>query len=89
MQRYNASRGSSTQQGYGSAWRAAAEAFLEVNPFCVDRSAKGCLVFATEVDHEKPHKGDHELFWDRSNWRPRCKPCHSRKTATRDGGFGR
>nr|WP_292832122.1 HNH endonuclease signature motif containing protein [Mesorhizobium sp.] len=29
------------------------------------------------------------LFWDRSNWQPLCKPCHDRKTATSDGGFGR
>ena len=43
---------------------------------------------AREVDHIEPHKGDDTLFWDQDNWQPLCKPCHSRKTATEDGGFG-
>jgi 5-methylcytosine-specific restriction protein A len=46
-------------------------------------------VAANEVDHIKPHKGDMALFWDSSNWQSLCKPCHSAKTATEDGGFGR
>ncbi len=29
------------------------------------------------------------LFWDRANWQPMNRVCHSRKTATEDGGFGR
>lgn len=29
------------------------------------------------------------LFWDKvNNWMGLCKPCHSKKTATEDGGFG-
>jgi 5-methylcytosine-specific restriction protein A len=47
------------------------------------------LVFATEVDHKVPHRGDQDLFWDTSNWQSLCKPCHSAKTAREDGGFGR
>ena len=33
---------------------------------------------ARVVDHIRPHRGDVELFWDRSNWQPLCKPCHDR-----------
>jgi len=40
------------------------------------------------VDHVRPHKGDPALFWDHGNWQPMCWPCHSRKTAKSDGGFG-
>lgn len=43
---------------------------------------------ATEVDHIIPHRGDQQLFWDTNNWQGLCKPCHSRKTAQEDGGFG-
>lgn len=43
---------------------------------------------ASEVDHIIPHKGDQDLFWDSDNWQGLCKPCHSRKTAREDGGFG-
>lgn len=44
---------------------------------------------ATDVDHIVPHKGNHELFWDRDNWQALCHHCHSVKTATEDGGWGR
>ncbi|QHS33914.1 HNH endonuclease [Piscirickettsia salmonis] len=47
------------------------------------------LIPATEVDHIKPHDGDHDLMWKQSNWQALCKPCHSRKTVNEDGGFGR
>lgn len=49
-------------------------------PPCVDCLPLGRVVEATEIDHEVPHRGDQALFWDESNWTPRCKPCHSRKT---------
>jgi 5-methylcytosine-specific restriction protein A len=28
------------------------------------------------------------LFWDWDNLQGMCRQCHSRKTATHDGGFG-
>lgn len=65
------------------AWRRATAAFL-VGKSCVD-----CGQPATVTDHNVPHRGDEALFWDESNWRPRCKTCHDRKTASHDGGFGR
>ncbi|MEQ8409115.1 MAG: HNH endonuclease [Gammaproteobacteria bacterium] len=73
---------------YNYRWQKASKAFLVSNPFCIDCEAQGKLEPATETDHEIPHRGDLKLFWDKSNWRPRCKPCHSRKTAREDGGFG-
>lgn len=58
---------------------------------------------ASVVDHKIPHRlkealdsGDTDavaraqaLFWDSDNWQAMSKPCHDRKTAREDGGFGR
>jgi 5-methylcytosine-specific restriction protein A len=76
-------RGSASARGYNARWRRASKAFLREpeNILCIDCKAEGKEVFATEVDHEIPHRGDQELFWDQTNWRPRCKVHHSRKTA--------
>jgi 5-methylcytosine-specific restriction protein A len=80
----NAKRDKTMGKLYSSRWRKARALFLRINPVCVD-----CGLPANEVDHEIPHRGDPRLFWDRSNWTPRCKRCHSRKTVKRDGGFQR
>lgn len=84
-------RGTSAERGYGGAWRAARAAFLRANPLCqcADCDALGRLLPASVVDHIRPHKGDKRLFWDQSNWQALSKPCHDRKTARHDGGFGR
>jgi 5-methylcytosine-specific restriction protein A len=63
------------------AWKAGRRVFLTRNPLCVDCGELGLVVAATEVDHIEPHRGDRDLFFDRTNWQPLCKPCHSRKTA--------
>jgi 5-methylcytosine-specific restriction protein A len=41
------------------------------------------------VDHIKPHRGDRVLLMDLLNLQYLCAHCHSVKTATEDGGFGR
>lgn len=81
-----AKRPHARERGYGSKWQAARAEYLEANPTC--RTA-GCGKPATVVDHITPHRGDLALFWRRSNWQPLCAGCHGRKTARRDGGFGR
>ena len=81
-------RESAARRGYGSAWQKARLQYLMINPLCVDCEAENRIVSAIVVDHIVPHKGDNELFWDRSNWQGLCKTHHSRKTATQDGGFG-
>ena len=45
---------------------------------------QGKYVKATVVDHVVPHRGDEQLFWDRSNWRALCKRCHDQKTRRED-----
>jgi 5-methylcytosine-specific restriction protein A len=48
----------------------------------------GCGYAATIVDHRKPHRGDAALMYAWDNLEALTKPCHDRKTASRDGGFG-
>ena len=79
-------RGSARQRGYDREWEEARAAFLALpeNRFC----SCGCGRRADVVDHDKPHRGNKVLFWDRSNWKPMAFQCHSAKTAASDGGFG-
>lgn len=88
-QSIDAKRGNSTERGYSYAWQQAREGFLRKHPLCVRHESRGQVVAATVVDHIRPHKGDKDLFWERSNWQSLCKTCHDIKTATEDGGFGR
>jgi len=87
--RYDQERGTAAQRGYGPRWRKVRMMFLRQHPLCVECQKAGRLTPATVVDHIIPHKGDMVLFWDESNWQALCKPCHDRKTAKEDGGFGR
>ncbi|QLI80805.1 HNH endonuclease [Chitinibacter fontanus] len=61
---------------------------LRTNPLCVECRKVDRLTAAEHVDHIKPHCGDESLFFDFDNLQGLCKPCHSRKTAKEDGGFG-
>lgn len=79
-------RGTAHQRGYDARWEKERTVFLESNPLCVDHKKRGYIEVATVVDHIVPHKGDKQLFWDKLNWQPLCKPCHDRKTATEDRG---
>jgi 5-methylcytosine-specific restriction endonuclease McrA len=71
--RHDARRPSARERGYTSAWDKARAAFLEAHPTCAT-----CGTPAAVVDHRIPHRGNHTLFWDRTNWQPLCTPCHSR-----------
>ena len=70
--RFDTTRPSSSQRGYTGAWEKARKAFLHRHPRCAMCGAR-----AEVVDHKTPHRGDKELFWDKSNWQPLCTPCHS------------
>lgn len=85
---YDKQRPNSNQRGYGARWRAARVVFLSAHPKCWYCEQLGRLSAATVVDHFEPHKGDQQLFWDESNWRAACAPCHNSRTASHDGGWG-
>lgn len=85
-------RGSAHERGYGAKWQQASKAWLRVHPLCQCPECKSGelrMTIATVVDHITPHRGDMRLFWDSDNWQSMSKPCHDRKTAREDGGFGR
>lgn len=77
-------RATTIARGYDSKWRTARNRFLKVNPLCIRCKDEDRLVKATVVDHIKPHRGDKNLFWDKSNWQALCKRCHDKKTMTED-----
>ena len=77
-----------SQRGYTAQWSRESKAYLQQHPWCIECARQGRATAATEVDHIVSHKGNRELFWDRSNWQGLCKRCHSIKTAREDGGFG-
>lgn len=57
-------RGSSSSRGYDRKWEAFRKGFLMANPLCEYCLARGQVVPATVCDHDIPHEGDPELFWD-------------------------
>lgn len=66
-------------RGYDHQWRVARLEHLRVNPWCKRCAEHGRLyVPAVVVDHIRPHRGDMQLFWDRTNWQGLCKRCHSK-----------
>lgn len=69
---------------YGHRWRKLRAAYLAAHPLC----ECGCGYAATVVDHRKPHNGDLGLLYAWDNLQAMTKPCHDRKTAAKDGGFG-
>jgi len=77
-------RGTSTERGYDATWQKMRKLILHRDPVCRACERKA----AEEVDHIVPlAKGGARL--DARNLQGLCKPCHSTKTATEDGGFGR
>ena len=81
-------KGPSTDRGYDYRWRKLRNRFIAQHPHCAECLKRGVITMATDVDHIIPHRGDARLLYDENNLQSLCKSCHSRKTATEDGGFG-
>lgn len=86
--RRTAFKGSSAKRGYGYRWQKLRNRFIAQHPFCEQCMKQGRLTIATDIDHIKPHRGDPILLFDEENLQALCHACHSRKTASEDGGFG-
>lgn len=65
-----------TERGYDRKWHKARTRFLAEHPLCAMCMELGIVRQATVVDHIVPHRGNPELFWDRSNWQALCRHCH-------------
>lgn len=69
--RHDLNRPTARQRGYDVKWEKVRRLFLRDHPQCA------CGAPATTVDHRIPHRGNHALFWDRTNWQALCTHCHS------------
>lgn len=81
-------RPTSSQMGYDRRWARVRAAFLAAHPFCRD-----CGGAASVADHSPKTRRDLIAAGveNPDDWRylePRCVPCHGRKTAKYDGGYG-
>lgn len=82
-------RGTSSQRGYDAGWQRFRKQYLAEHPLCVLCEAEGRAEAATVIDHIRAVRGPNDSgFYDEANLRSLCKSCHSRKTASHDGGFG-
>lgn len=81
-------RPTAARRGYGAAWQKRRAAFLATHPYCEDCGAK-----ATDVDHIPSRRvlvERGEIDPDAEKYlHPKCHSCHSKKTTTVDGGWGR
>lgn len=51
-------------------------------------STPGCQRLMSHLDHKLSRRTHPLLALERSNLQPLCHPCHSQKTARRDGAYG-
>jgi len=79
--RDNQRRNPANKKKYRGDWPEIRAEHLRLYPYCVN-----CGAIATQVDHILPlsRGGTHDHY----NLNSMCHSCHSRKTATQDGGFG-
>lgn len=76
-------RVSAARRGYDWRWRKLARVILLRDPICRKCREES----STDVDHIIPRSAGGTD--DPENLQGICHRCHSRKTATTDGGFGR
>jgi 5-methylcytosine-specific restriction enzyme A len=85
-------RPNANARGYTSEWSRVAKAYLADHPLC---ECDGCLLIAPSqrpksehVDHRDGLGPNGPRGFDPENFMAMSHPCHSRKTAKADGGFG-
>ena len=88
-QKFERTRETAVQRGYGTRWRKARSLFLAEHPLCEMCLLSGTTTPATVVDHIQPHRGDQGLFWNEANWQSLCDTCHRQKTVVQDKVFKR
>ena len=83
-------RANSMQRGYDTQWKKFS-AWFKRQPehcLCVTCLREGKTVPAEHTDHIIPLVDAPELKYEMSNLQGLCASCHSKKTATENGGFG-
>ena len=75
---YNTSRDVSDQRYKQEKWRRLSIYYRKLHPLCVQCEKEGRVTASQMVDHIKPTKTHPELFFEWSNLRALCHPCHNR-----------
>ena len=85
-------RGNAHARGYDARWSAFSKRYLKAHPFCeceeCERLPEWSRPASTDVDHMDGLGPTGPRGYDATNCQALSHPCHSRKTATQDGGFG-
>lgn len=68
-------RGTARERGYTAEWEAFRSARLAAQPLCEYCLADGLVVAANVLDHDLPHQGDPDLFWN-NTFTSLCKRHH-------------
>lgn len=71
-------RGSARERGYDRTWEKFRAGFLAEHPLCEYCQADGRVEPTAVVDHDIPHRGDPDLFWD-NTFTGLCRTHHSEK----------
>jgi len=79
-------RGSARERGYTTEWDKFSKAFLYRNPLCEYCMAKGTTKAARVTDHDIPHEGDPELFWN-NTFTACCVSCHNGTKASLEARY--
>jgi 5-methylcytosine-specific restriction endonuclease McrA len=69
-------RGNAMDRGYDHKWHKFSAGFKRANPLCEYCLADGKIVASEVTDHDLPHQGDKELFWD-NTFTALCAKCHN------------
>lgn len=81
------------RRGYTTEWAKFSRQFLAENPYCASPACRALPAWArtpaTDVDHTDGHSRTCPHRYDTTHLQPLCHPCHSTKTATDDGSYGR
>lgn len=86
-------RPNGTQRGYTREWAQFSRDFLQRHPLCECDNCRHLEPWrrpdATDVDHMGGHSRTCPHAYDERHLQALSHTCHSRKTATEDGSFGR
>lgn len=74
---YDKRRGSARSRGYTAAWDKASSGHLKRSPLCRYCALVEEVRSADLTDHLYPHRGDRDLFWNRTYWVSACNDCHN------------
>ena len=87
MPREREARGSARDRGYSTAWDKFSRSFRRMNPLCEYCLSDGRTTPANVTDHDLPHEGDPDLFWN-NTFTSLCASHHNGEKARAEARMG-